>query len=107
MTPQMGTKRRQDCVRNSPVRLTVRRRRARRGGGWTTVERLMPGKMTKDEEKLWNEAKTIVKDQYGSTEGRWGVVQNIFQNKKRKHLTERVVIAHRVAALYLAEMAED
>lgn len=73
----------------------------------------MPGKMTKAEEKLWNEAKSIVKKQYGDTEGRWGVVQTIFQNKKRKHLkarderarAERIAIAHRVASMYQAELA--
>ena len=33
-------------------------------------------------EKKWKEAKDIVKDQYGTNEDKWGVVQTIYQNKR-------------------------
>jgi hypothetical protein len=33
-------------------------------------------------EKKWKEAKDIVKDEYGDDDNHWGVVQNIYQNKR-------------------------
>ena len=33
-------------------------------------------------EKDWKEAEDIVKDEYGTDEGKWGVVQKIYQNKR-------------------------
>jgi hypothetical protein len=35
-------------------------------------------------EKKWKEAKDIVKDEYGTTDNKWGVVQKIYQNKRDK-----------------------
>ena len=41
------------------------------------------GKGSKSElEKDWKEAEDIVKDEYGGTDGKWGVVQKIYQNKR-------------------------
>lgn len=34
--------------------------------------------------KKWKEAKDIVKDEYGTTNNKWGVVQKIYQNKRDK-----------------------
>jgi len=36
-------------------------------------------------EKYWDEAKAIVAKTEGSTEGHWGLVQEIFKNKVEAH----------------------
>jgi hypothetical protein len=46
----------------------------------------MPASAVKpSEEKYWDEAKDIVKKQYGTTDDHWGVVMTIFKNKVWKH----------------------
>lgn len=41
-------------------------------------------------ERLWNQSKDIVRDQYGSVVGRYGVVMTVFKNKARKHAGVRI-----------------
>jgi hypothetical protein len=47
----------------------------------------MPASVVKtpQDEKHWQEAKAIVEKQYGTTEGKWGVVMTIFKNKQNAH----------------------
>jgi len=64
----------------------------------------MPAGVVKPgEKKYWNQAKKIVEEQYGTVEGHYGVVMEIFKNKVKKHKGREVggsvrQIARRVAA---------
>ncbi len=43
------------------------------------------GKSKDSLEKDWKSAEDTVKDEYGGDDDHWGVVQKIYQNKKKAH----------------------
>jgi hypothetical protein len=56
---------------------------------------------TPEDEKDWAAAKRIVEKQYGTAEGKWGVVMKIFKGKQKARKTS--TIATRVASRYLKQ----
>jgi hypothetical protein len=43
------------------------------------------GRSKESLEKDWKDAEGKVKDEYGTDDDHWGVVQKIYQNKKKAH----------------------
>ena len=60
-------------------------------------------------EKKWKEAEDIVKDEYGTDDGKWGIVQKIYQNKREASVITRAFIdaaAKRIRASVEIEIEE-